>query len=149
MALVTQSFSQRQRSAVKQVKPSEIVASCLQNFNLISECFGAINFTHLTTASRQDTSDITYTLRADGGLFYVNVDQHTGDFEQKVLPLQWALDSAIIQLKTGIIPQTPLEWPFTDGTNEEQRTMTRISYIQGLRTLLVLGLFIAVGGTGT
>lgn len=36
--------------------------------------------------------------------------------------------------------QTPLELPFNQETNEEQDTDTRLSYIRGLRTLLVLAL---------
>ncbi len=65
---------------------------------------------------------------------------------------------AIIELQTGTAPQTPIEWPFTQETNEEQFTSIRLSkwpfcvtssqsladdspgYIRGLRTLLVLAL---------
>ena len=68
------------------------------------------------------------------------------------------LDQAIIELRTGTAPQTPLEWPFTQETNDEQFTDIRLSrslyarpvssdvdryragYIRGLRTLLVLAL---------
>ncbi|KAI1786805.1 hypothetical protein LXA43DRAFT_1184913 [Ganoderma leucocontextum] len=87
-----------------------------------------------------------HTLRADGGLFHIDVTKHTSDYEKRILPLQWAVDSAIIELQTGAAPQTPLEWPFTQETNDEQFTQIRLSYIRGLRTLLVLALFICYVG---
>ena len=34
---------------------------------------------------------------------------------------------AIIELQTGVIQETPLEWPFNQETNEEQKTDIRLS----------------------
>nr|VWP02214.1 Beta-galactosidase [Ganoderma boninense] len=58
----------------------------------------------------------------------------------------WLEPQAIIELQSGVAPQTPLEWPFTQETNDEQFTDIRLSYIRGLRTLLVLALFICYVG---
>jgi ATP-binding cassette subfamily A (ABC1) protein 3 len=33
---------------------------------------------------------------------------------------------AIVELRTGQTPPTPLEWPFTQETNAEQSTNTRL-----------------------
>lgn len=45
-------------------------------------------------------------------------------------------------MRTGQDVQTPMEWPFTQVTNEQQATDIRLSYIRGLRTLLVIALFV-------
>ena len=47
----------------------------------------------------------------------------------------------IIELRTGAPAVTPLEWPFSNETNEEEGLDLRLSYIRGLRDLLVLALY--------
>ena len=145
MAHITQSFTSSQLNAVKRAAtPDEIPSFCPQNFNLFSECFAAIAFNHLPT-SANDTNPVDYTIRADGGLFHIDVVHHTSDFEKRVLPLQWAVDQvgsllrqcfgnslrlylqALIELRTGTQLPTPLEWPFSQETNQEQSTNTRLS----------------------
>lgn len=39
------------------------------------------------------TVGVNYTIMVDGGLFHVDVVRHTSDYEERVLPLQWAIDS--------------------------------------------------------
>ncbi|EIW87313.1 P-loop containing nucleoside triphosphate hydrolase protein [Coniophora puteana RWD-64-598 SS2] len=146
MSYITRDFSPAQLRAVRQVAdPSDIPAQCPQNFNLYSECYAALAFNYLPT-SPTDTNAVNYTISADGGLVYVNVYSHTSDFEERILPLQWAVDQALIELRSGQSVLTPLEWPYTQETNEQQATNTRLSYIRGLRTLLVLALFICYIG---
>lgn len=89
---------------------------------------------------------VNYTIFADAGLSYINVEHHTSDFERRIFPLQWAVDQvrlflsarrivaesqsvsqAIIELQTGIPQETPLEWPYTNITNAEQETNIRLS----------------------
>lgn len=48
-------------------------------------------------------------------------------FEDLIPDLQ-----AIIELQTGVSPQTPREWPYSKETNEEQATDTRLSGLRGL-----------------
>lgn len=128
MAHMTRGFSDRQLSAVRKVgSPDDIPAACPQNFNLFSECYGGIAFNSLPSANTNDTRPINYTLRADGGLFHIDVERHTSDYELRVLPLQWAVDRAIVELRTGQQLPTPLEWPFTQETNDEQFTQIRLS----------------------
>ncbi|KAF5332545.1 hypothetical protein D9611_005149 [Ephemerocybe angulata] len=144
MARVTASFSEAQLQAVKTApSASEIPRLCPQNFNLFSQCFAAISF--FDTPS-EGSAPINYTLYADSGLMYVNVEKHTSDFEKRIMPLQWAIDSAIIELQTGVQVPTPREWAFTQETNEEQKTDIRLSYVRGLRELLVLAFFITFVG---
>ncbi|RPD82722.1 P-loop containing nucleoside triphosphate hydrolase protein [Lentinus tigrinus ALCF2SS1-7] len=142
---ITRGFNAKQLGAIRRLdSPEEIPSACPQNFNLFSECFAAVAFNSFPGPN--GSVPLNYTLRADGGLFHIDVTKHTSDYEKRVLPLQWALDSAIIELQTGTAPQTPQEWPFTQETNDEQFTQIRLSYIRGLRTLLVLALFICFVG---
>ncbi|KAF7436184.1 hypothetical protein PC9H_003010 [Pleurotus ostreatus] len=144
MARVTAGFSDKQLGSVKKAASvADIPKLCPQNFNLFSECFVAIAFNDIPEGLNDP---VNYTIRADAGLFHIDVERHTSDFEQRILPLQWAVDEAIIQLRTGIQTPVPMEWPFTQATNEEQSRDIRLSYIRGLRTLLVLALFICFVG---
>ncbi|KAJ2917839.1 hypothetical protein MD484_g2550, partial [Candolleomyces efflorescens] len=137
---ITSSFSSAQLSAVKRVgSAAEIPTQCPQNFNLYSECFAAVAFFDIPS---QGSSPVNYTIYSDAGLAYIDVVKHTSDFEKRILPLQWAIDKAIIELQTGVQLPTPLEWPYSQKTNDEQRTEVRLSYIRGIRELFVLALFI-------
>ncbi|KAL0951946.1 hypothetical protein HGRIS_008597 [Hohenbuehelia grisea] len=143
---ISSGFNERQLKGMRQVAtPADVPAECPQNFNLFSECFAAVVFNSIP-ANGSATSPINYTIRADAGLFHIDVFRHNSDYEQRILPLQWAVDQAIIELKTGVQPPIPLEWPFTQATNEEQSRDIRLSYIRGLRTLLVIALFICFVG---
>ncbi|KAJ3895377.1 hypothetical protein GG344DRAFT_73232 [Lentinula edodes] len=116
---ISSDFNDAQRNAIRKVaSPSAIPSQCPQNFNLFSECFAAVAFYDIPSPG---TGPINYTILADGGL-------------------------AIVELQTGVQLPTPLEWPFSQETNEEQSTDIRLSYIRGLRTLLVLALFICYIG---
>ncbi|KAJ6520555.1 hypothetical protein C8R45DRAFT_1121130 [Mycena sanguinolenta] len=144
MARVTSGFSASQLSAVKKASSGpELPFECPQNFNGFSECFAAVVFYDIPADA---TRPVNYTILADSGLFHIDVVRHTSDFELRVLPLQWAVDQAIIELRTGVTPSTPLEWPFTNETNEEQDKRTRLSFIRGIRELLVIAFFICYIG---
>lgn len=92
MALVTRGFNGRQLSSVRQLdSPADIPDACPQNFNLFSECYSAVAFNSLP--GPEGLLPLNYTLRADGGLFHIDVFRHTSDYEERILPLQWAIDS--------------------------------------------------------
>ena len=93
MGRVTSGFNERQLQSVRQLPtPDDIPNACPQNFNLVSDCFAAISFDSLPTT--ENTSVPTnYTIHLDGGIFHVDVVRHLSDFEKRVLPLQWAVDS--------------------------------------------------------
>lgn len=102
MSRVTNGFSSAQMSLVHQVASQEdIVQACPQNFNLVSECFAAVSFDAIPSSSN-GSSSINYTIFADGGLFHVDVIKHTSDYEERVLPLQWAIDSVGIKYSIHI-----------------------------------------------
>lgn len=93
MSHVTNGFSSKQLHAVRQLStPEEVPEACPSNFNLFSECFAALVFNSIP-ASTNDPTPLNYTIRADGGLFHIDVVRHTSDYEKRILPLQWAVDS--------------------------------------------------------
>ena len=114
--------------------------SCPQNFNQFSECFAAVVFHDIQSGS--NITGFNYTIRGDAGLGYVNVQKHTSDLELRILPLQWALDEAIITLSGSSSGSfnPPQELQFTQMTNEEQTREIRLAYVRGIRELFVLAL---------
>jgi hypothetical protein len=152
VAQLTAGFSPAQRAGVVQVgSPDDIAPKCPQNFNGFSECFAAVVFnafpsmplsaglngTSAGGASRTNTTSsapgvgpntnaVNYTLRADGGLYHIDV-RGRSDYERRVLPLQRALDGAITRLAANTTTPVPLEWPFTRETNAQQALYTRLS----------------------
>ncbi|KAF9045107.1 hypothetical protein BJ165DRAFT_1346335 [Panaeolus papilionaceus] len=143
---ITSNFAPHQLAAVRKLdNPADIPKTCPQNFNFFSECFAALAFYDIP-GSNSSGRAVNYTIFADAGLSSIDVVKHTSDFEERIFPLQWAIDKAIIELQTGVQPQTPMEWPYSQETNEEQLTSIRLSYIRGIRDLVAIGLFIAFIG---
>ena len=100
---VTSGFSSKQLLAVRQLdSPDDIPSACPQNFNLFSECFAAVAFNSLPGPN--GSLPLNYTLRADGGLFHIDVTKHTSDYEKRLLPLQWAVDSVRAPADTSCRP---------------------------------------------
>jgi ATP-binding cassette subfamily A (ABC1) protein 3 len=91
MDRITSGFSDIQRAAVTKVSSvGDIPLACPQNFNLRSTCYAALAFNDIPSPSQG--RPINYTLRADGGLVHIDVVKHTSDYEERLLPLQWAVD---------------------------------------------------------
>lgn len=89
---ITANFTRNQLTSVKQLSsPSDIPATCPQNFHSDSQCFAAIAFTNIP-ADGNASNPINYTIFGDGGLTFIDVQRHTSDFEKRILPLQWAID---------------------------------------------------------
>lgn len=142
-------FNQKQRNNVKKVASADQVPStCPENFIGLSQCYAVVIFEGLPTKGDPESSKqpFNYTLRADSGLVYINVVKHTSSMEQRVMPLQWAVDSAYIELVASATPYLPREWPFTQLDNTEQMTQIRMSYLRGTRMILVLAHFVAFVG---
>jgi ATP-binding cassette, subfamily A (ABC1), member 3 len=127
MNRVTSSFSAKQASRVQKVnKEGDVPAACPQNYNGVSECFAAVVFDDVP-ANASLTEPVHYTIQADASLGYVDVVNHKGDYEKRILPLQWAVDQAIIDLKTGVSLPTPCQWPYTTLENDDLVADSRIS----------------------
>ncbi|KAG8734715.1 hypothetical protein FRC10_011501, partial [Ceratobasidium sp. 414] len=147
-ALISSSnLSFAQQSRLKPLNSSDIQRACPSNFNSISECFAVFAFDYVATAA-DNISSTDYTIMIDWGRRAVDVEKHTSDYEKVVLPVQWAMDKAAMQLlgvNVSSIP-TPLEWIFTQKSNEESRLNRRLSYLKVIETLLAFVLsFVFLG----
>lgn len=69
---------------------------------------------------------MNYTIRIDGGRTAVDVEKHTSDYEKVVLPVQWAVDTAGMQLLGVQDVPTPREWAYTQKSNEEEELRRRL-----------------------
>ncbi|KAG8956898.1 hypothetical protein FRC00_004773, partial [Tulasnella sp. 408] len=157
MDIVTRPLSSSRRQSVVKVDDLDALDfQCPTNYNGRSSCYAAVIFNGLPR-SNDSVSPIYYIIRGDMGQTYVNVKRHTGDYEKNLLPIQWAIDSvsivissaqpsssnsrsfqAIIELKTGVKPPTPLEQPYTMKTNEEQAEETRQDFLAFIDAVLVV-----------
>jgi len=93
---LTSNFTPIQLAAVKQVQDrSKLLLACPQNYNGVTPCFAAIEFVNTPSANASDSvsGPMEYIIRADAGLSRIDVVKHTSDFENIILPLQWAIDS--------------------------------------------------------
>lgn len=131
------------RSRIKRIdNATDMLTECPQNFNLQSDCFAGI----ILNAVDPVNDVLSYTLRTDGGLIHVDVENHASDAEKRALPLQWAIDSTFIAAKTGVTVPRPSEWPYTRQSNEEQAEETRINFVNSVYDLIVLAFFVAFLG---
>ncbi|TKY84527.1 hypothetical protein EX895_006429 [Sporisorium graminicola] len=134
-----------QRSLVRQVaNDEELGFACPQSFNGLSPCFGAISFSNITAQG-----SVSYALRQDPGLNRVKVSSNSGDAETRTFPMQFAIDSAILQLNgatASFYAQPPLEQPYSLQTNAEQSESQRRGFLGGVDQLTVLAFFIAMLG---
>ncbi|KAH9486185.1 ABC transporter A family member 6 [Psilocybe cubensis] len=148
---ITADFTPKQLSMVRRLDTmDDIRQSCPQNFNGLSSCFAGVGFSDSfaldASAPAVFQAIVNYTIFADAGLSYIELTNHGSDFEKRILPLQWALDKAIIELRTGIRQATPMEWPYSNYTNEDQSTRYRLSYIRGIREIIALAFFLCFVG---
>ncbi|KDR85851.1 hypothetical protein GALMADRAFT_389530 [Galerina marginata CBS 339.88] len=130
MSHVTANFTSKQLAGVMQVQSDQALSdSCLSNFNGASGCFITVSFDAIPTASPSDIRALNYTIRSDYGSHHVDVAKHTSDLETKVIPMQWAIDQAIIELTTGKQTPLPFQLPFTHETNDNSFDNTRLFFL--------------------
>jgi hypothetical protein len=93
MSKVVDGFTAAQLAGVKKVgSASDIPLACPQTLNQVSDCFAAIQFNSVNESLHNSVNVTSYTLISDGSRASIDVVDHRGDFEQKILPLQWAMD---------------------------------------------------------
>ncbi|CAE6450969.1 unnamed protein product [Rhizoctonia solani] len=139
-------LSPAQQSRLKPLEsPDDVQRICKSNFNMVSECFAVLIFDYVPF-NPQDRSPLSYTIRADSGRNRVNVVKNNGDAEKVLLPIQWAVDRAGMEMMGVMGAETPREWPYTKKTNEEQALSRRLSYIDIIEDLLVFVLFVVFLG---
>ncbi|KAK9382932.1 uncharacterized protein V2V93DRAFT_320516 [Kockiozyma suomiensis] len=118
----------------------ELLTICKQNLRGASNCIGAVQWNTFDPTNRM----YNYTMRADAGLFRVKVDDHTSDVERYLLPVQWAVDSAILDLdQTADAPDVIA---YTSRSQEEHEQDIRVRYMSVLIKYMSPAMFIAMIG---
>lgn len=85
------SFSPKQREAIRRLSNVEQLSSeCGSNFRSISKCFGGIVFNNIPKAG----GAVDYALLADQAMYLINVLNQQSNEQQRIFPLQWAIDKA-------------------------------------------------------
>ena len=111
MERITANFTSAQRAAVKKVDPEAIFSECPQNYRGYTPCFAAIAFKSIPFLNASGISllnqNVEYTIYADWGLGYINVEKHTSDLEKRIMPLQWEIDRVCLLLLSSChsVPQ--------------------------------------------
>ncbi|KAF4908273.1 ATP-binding cassette sub-family A member 3 [Colletotrichum viniferum] len=112
-------------------------------------CYGAVVF-H-SSPSESDGGLWNYTLRGDPALGQkFQVDKSDNDAQVYILPLQRAVDSAIVRLNSTEGNSDPLasvqEWGFTDETEDEREASVRRRYQQTFIDYLAVSFVLALIG---
>ena len=121
------------RKAVALPDEDALAERCRISQSGSSGCFGAIVF-RTSPNYPKPSGDWNYTIRADrslGGLF--NVDNQKNDAQIYTMPLQHAVDKAIISLAPGSGPKDipeVLQYPITQQTEEKREKDTHQSFIR-------------------
>ncbi|KAK9463384.1 uncharacterized protein V1516DRAFT_667624 [Lipomyces oligophaga] len=118
----------------------ELLTICKQNLRGSSNCIGAVQWNTFDP----DLGYYNYTLRADAGLFRVKVDDHTSDVERYLLPVQWAVDAAILDLDQT--DDAPDVIAYTSRSQEEHEQDIRVRYMSVLIKYMSPAMFIAIIG---
>ncbi|KAG8989430.1 hypothetical protein FRB93_003631 [Tulasnella sp. JGI-2019a] len=146
MSIVTQNFSSAQLEFVfKVASTDQVTLACPSNFNSRSPCFAALTFTGLPT-STNTSAPLEYYIQGDAGLGHVNVPKHSSDYEVHIMPLQWAVDSAFLELQTGTRLPTPMEQPFTQEDDAQQKEKTRRNFLDSINRVFVIAFFLSFTG---
>jgi hypothetical protein len=130
--------TEQQGQLIEYTSDAELGFACPQSFAGRSDCFAAFSVDAITLQDSRPA--VNYTLRFNGaGLTVVRAPDNDGDYERTGLPLQNALDRAIMQVSLGLsdaqladIP-VPLEQPFSRQTNAEEDEDKRLQFLSGMR----------------
>ncbi|GLB44403.1 putative ABC-2 family transporter protein [Lyophyllum shimeji] len=143
---VTKGFNAAQLRAVKELSnASEIAAACPPR-----KCFAALAFDSFPAFLDDTVRPLNYTISTSfgGGAGFVDVQNHDLWAETSLLPLQSAVEQAVIELTTGVQVPTPLEWPFTAPPEEDYAKTGRLVLIDLIRSFLIFGFAAAYVGVG-
>ncbi|EFQ30883.1 ABC transporter [Colletotrichum graminicola M1.001] len=137
------------KNSTKIEKPSDISRICRSSFRATTSCYGAVIF-H-SSPNEGDGGIWNYTLRGDaafGSSFKVKNDNN--DVQIYTLPLQRAVDSAIVRTNSTEADPSPLsnvrEWGFTGETEEERQASVRRRYQQTIIDYLGVSFVLALIG---
>ncbi|KAF2458915.1 putative ABC transporter [Lineolata rhizophorae] len=99
--------------------PDELLVECKSTLRGTTPCFAAAIF--YSSETEGDSGYWNYTIRADGALGgNIDVDKSDNDAQVYVLPLQHAIDSAIVSISgEESLPDDVQEYPWTSETQDE------------------------------
>ncbi|KAH6912548.1 nod factor export ATP-binding protein I, partial [Coprinopsis sp. MPI-PUGE-AT-0042] len=124
MDRVASQLTPQQRLGVRRISsPDGIQDECPIDLHRSPRCFLAVSFDLI---SAEGSSFVNYTLYSKQVNGHVDVKNHQTFQDETILPVQWALDQAIIELRTGATFPPPQAWPFaaeyeTDNFESESR----------------------------
>ncbi|KAK9239022.1 hypothetical protein V1525DRAFT_431323 [Lipomyces kononenkoae] len=119
--------------------PVELLTVCRQNLQGSSNCFGAIEWNSFDAENKL----YNYSLRADSGLGAVSITNHKSDSEWYLLPLQWAVDAALVGLS---VTDAPLSLPYTSISEAQHLQDIRVNYMTAVINYLSPAMYLAMIG---
>lgn len=128
----------------------ELLFRCRNSIRGTSRCIAAAVFFSSPTEGQGDLWN--YTIRADGGLATkIVTDSDDNDAEIYLLPLQHAIDRAIVEDQNGSdgassIPELVQQYPYTSMTKEQRQARIRTRYQGGIIDILAVAFFIQMVG---
>lgn len=115
----------------------EVTKVCSQNLKGASHCYGAVEWHGVDL----DKKVYNYTLRGNSGLEYINIPDQDSDMDTWVLPLQWAIDSAITNMT-----EIPNSMSYTKKTQKENEQETNKVFTKTTINWIAPALFVAMIG---
>lgn len=137
---MNKALSEIPSSQVKHLSnPKDIFTVCPQNIVGDSLCYAGIQWNSIDVESKV----YNYTIRGNSGWDSVNVQNTKGSTDTHVLPIQWAIDSAIAGFDASI---KPLSIPYTSITQDENIKRRDQNFMRSFMNGLGPGLYIPLLG---
>ncbi|EPE24772.1 P-loop containing nucleoside triphosphate hydrolase [Glarea lozoyensis ATCC 20868] len=125
---------------------TDLLETCRSSLRGSTRCYGGVVF---LSSPNEGTGGIwNYTLRADGSFgTRINVDKSTNEVQVYLLPLQRAVDEAIVNLNgtTTALPAVEA-YPYTSLTQEQRNTSIRVNYQGAIINILAVAFLIGMVG---
>jgi ATP-binding cassette subfamily A (ABC1) protein 3 len=128
---------------------AELLDTCRSSLRGATTCYGAIVF--IASPSEGPGGKWNYTLRADGSFgSKIDVGKTTNDVEIYLLPLQRAVDYAIVGINSTVnrasLPSETLEYSYTSITQAQRNTNIRVNYQGAIINVLGVAFLISMVG---
>ncbi|KAF8472700.1 ABC transporter [Kalaharituber pfeilii] len=113
---------------------NDLSTVCKQSLRGASDCYAVAVFVSSPENPNPEVVEgnnaiWNYTLRADGSLGRViSVENHRNDIQERLFPLQHAIDFTIAKVTENKEPIVPQEYMYTDETKEEREADIRRGY---------------------
>lgn len=118
---------------------NDIFTICSQNLQGSSKCMAAIQWNSIDLTASPPVYN--YTLRGNSGLTYINTDSRSTDTDNYLLPVQWAVESAITNQTT--VPKT---LPFTSQSRAWYKRQTTARFMKIIRDWIAPAFYLAMIG---